>query len=110
MRGTSLFTDPRRYDVIQADAIYPHTSHGGLLYSVEFFRQVRARLAEGGICVQWAPTERTVASFVNVFPYVVQINGVLLGSERPIPFTMEGLAARLRGEARPVSRSRRVGH
>jgi spermidine synthase len=32
-----LFTDPRRYDVIQADAIYPWSSHGGLLYSVSVF-------------------------------------------------------------------------
>jgi predicted membrane-bound spermidine synthase len=96
-----LFTDPRRYDVIQADAIYPWSSHGGLLYSVEFFRQVRERLREGGICVQWAPTERTVASFLAVFPHVVRVNDVLLGSTRPIPFTLPAVAERLRGPARP---------
>jgi spermidine synthase len=95
-----LFTDPRRYDVIQADAIYPWTSHGGLLYSVEFFRQVRERLREGGICVQWAPTDRTVAGFLSVFPHVVRVNDVLLGSDRPIPFALEAVAERLDGPAR----------
>ena len=96
-----LFTDSRRYDVIQADAIYPWSSHAGLLYSVEFFRQVRERLREGGICVQWAPTDRTVSSFLAVFPHVVRVNDVLLGSARPIPFTLQSVAERLRGPARP---------
>lgn len=96
-----LFTDARRYDVIQADAIYPWSSHGGLLYSVEFFRQVRERLREGGIFVQWAPTQRTAATFLTVFPYVVRVNDALLGSDRPIPFSLEVVAERLRGTARP---------
>ena len=94
----ALFTDPERYDVIEADAIYPHTSLSGLLYSVEYFRQIRARLKPGGICVQWAPTVRTVNSFVSAFPVVVQLLdvGVLLGSERPVHFDGEALARRLR--------------
>jgi spermidine synthase len=96
-----LFTDARRYDVVQADAIYPWSSHGGLLYSVEFFRQVRERLREGGICVQWAATERTVASFLSVFPHVVRVNDALLGSDRPIAFALEAMAERLHGPARP---------
>jgi spermidine synthase len=96
-----LFTDPRRYDVIQADAIYPWSSQSGLLYSVEFFRKVRERLREGGICVQWAPTDRTLASFLSVFPHVVRVNDALLGSDRPIPFALDAVAERLRGPARP---------
>jgi hypothetical protein len=57
--------------------------HSGLLYSVEFFRQVRARLHNGGIYVQWrAHTERAVASSLAVFPHVVRTNDVLLGSDR----------------------------
>lgn len=99
-----LFTDPRRYDVIQADAILPRSSHSGLLYSVEFFRQVRARLNNGGICVQWAPTARTVSTFLKVFPYAVQVNSVLIGSDRPIPFDIETLGDRLRGAARSYIR------
>jgi predicted membrane-bound spermidine synthase len=94
----TLFTDPERYDVIEADAIYPHTSLSGLLYSVEYFRQVRAHLSPGGICVQWAPTARTVNTFVSAFPFVVQLLdvGILLGGERPVHFDAEAVALRLR--------------
>ncbi|MCU0493585.1 MAG: fused MFS/spermidine synthase [Chloroflexaceae bacterium] len=99
-----LFNDPRynivvgdgrrklaitteRYDIIQADAIQPWRSHSGLLYSREFFQQARERLAPGGMMAQWLPTRRTEASFMQVFPYGVNIGGAfLLGSEQPIPF------------------------
>mgnify|MGYP000935818962 FL=1 len=57
-----------------------------MLNSQEFFRQVRAKLAPGGIYVQWAPTERTVETFRSVFPYVTMVHPALLGSDRPIPY------------------------
>jgi hypothetical protein len=91
-----LYTDKSRYDVIQADAILPWSSHAGLLYSVEFFREVQARLKDDGIYVQWVPTERILASFLAVFPYVVQLNDVLIGSNRPIPYSRDLLAAQLK--------------
>jgi predicted membrane-bound spermidine synthase len=92
-----LFTEPQRYDVIESDPIFPHTSHAGMLYSIEFFRQMRNQLREGGICVQWAATDRTVASFVSVFPYVVRLGFVLLGSNQPIPLSAEPLRTPPRG-------------
>lgn len=92
-----LYTNNDRYDIIQADAIAPWSSHAGLLYSVEFFRQVRAHLAEGGMYVQWVPTERTLASILSVFPYVLQLNDVAIGSDRPIPYTDGLLSDRLHG-------------
>jgi predicted membrane-bound spermidine synthase len=92
-----LLIDPQRYDVIEADAILPEASHSGMLYSTEYFSEVRSHLADGGICVQWAPTKRTVASFIQVFPYVVLVNDVLLGSNRPIPFSVDDLSDRLLG-------------
>jgi spermidine synthase len=92
-----LYTDETRYDIIQADAIYPWSSHAGLLYSVEFFREVQARLKDDGVFVQWLPTERTLASFLAVFPYVVQLNEVLIGGNRPIPYSRDLLAAQLSG-------------
>jgi spermidine synthase len=95
-----LFTEPRRYDVIVAETISPHTSHSGLLFSEEFFRQVKARLNEGGICVQWAPTARTVATFARVFPYVVHTGDALLGSSQPIPFSLKAVDAALEGRYR----------
>jgi spermidine synthase len=94
-----LFTEDERYDVIEADAIYPRTSHSGLLYSIEYFARVRSRLQAGGLCVQWAPTARTLNSFLDVFPHVVELDvaydKILLGSDRPIPFDLEALIGRL---------------
>ncbi|MBX9700958.1 MAG: fused MFS/spermidine synthase, partial [Acetobacteraceae bacterium] len=83
----ALARDPARYDVIEADAVLPQTSHSGLLYSAEFLEQVRGRLARGGVYVQWAPTARVVETFVSVFPYAVLLQPfpVLIGSNDPIP-------------------------
>jgi predicted membrane-bound spermidine synthase len=92
-----LYTDARQYDIIQADAILPWTAHSGLLYSVEFFQQVRARLRPGGICVQWIPTPRTLATFRRAFPYVVQIRLGAIGSDQPLTIPPD-IETRLDGE------------
>ena len=95
-----LFTDESLYDVIEADALYPHSSRAGLLFSVEFFRQVRGRLNPGGIYVQWLASERTERTFRAVFPYIVRMGDLaLVGSDQPITVDMAVLAARLRGPA-----------
>ena len=95
-----LFTDESLYDVIEADALYPHSSRVGLLFSVEFFRQVRGRLNPGGIYVQWLASERTERTFRAVFPYIVRMGDLaLVGSDQPITVDMAVLAARLRGPA-----------
>jgi predicted membrane-bound spermidine synthase len=85
------------WDVIQADAIYPQTSHSGLLYSQEYMELVRSRLAPGGLAVQWAPSWAVVQTFVSVFPHVVLLRpaNVLIGSDQPIPEARERLLARL---------------
>ncbi|WP_020698704.1 fused MFS/spermidine synthase [Reyranella massiliensis] len=85
----ALAHDAARYDVIEADAILPKTALSGLLNSQEFFRQVRAKLAPGGIYVQWAPTERSIETFRSVFPYVTMVHPALIGSDRPIPYARE---------------------
>ena len=85
----SLALDPTKYDVIEADAILPKTGLSGLLNSQEFFRQVKSKLAPGGIYVQWAPTERTVETFRSVFPYVTMVHPALLGIDRPIPYARD---------------------
>jgi len=92
-----LTHDARRYDVIEADAILPQGSQSGMLYSAEFLTQVRARLAPGGLYVQWAPTPRTVETFVAVFPHVVMLQpiSIMLGSAEPIAFDRAALLARL---------------
>ena len=80
----TLALDSGTYDVIEADAILPKTGLSGLLNSQEFFRQVKSRLAPGGLYVQWAPTDRTIETFRSVFPYVTMVHPALIGSDRPI--------------------------
>jgi hypothetical protein len=45
--------------------------------------------------VQWYPSERTLNSFLSAFPFVVEVNGILLGSERPVHFDAEAVASHL---------------
>jgi predicted membrane-bound spermidine synthase len=94
----TLAKESRRYDIIEADAILPESSHSGLLYSAEFLGQVRERLAPGGLYVQWAPTERAVETFAAVFPHAILLMpvGVLIGSNDPIPYDPSRLAAAFR--------------
>jgi len=96
-----IFVSGRRWDVIEADAILPYTSHSGMLYSVEFLTLVRDSLTEGGLFVQWAPTKRVVQSFVTVFPHVILLRpiSVLIGSNSPIAWDPDEVLARLQGPA-----------
>lgn len=94
----ALTRDERLYEVIEADAILPQSSHSGLLYSAEFLEQIRARLAPGGLYVQWAPTWRVVDTFASAFPHAVLLRpaSIMIGSDRPIPLDLPALLARLR--------------
>lgn len=105
-----IFASGARYDVIEADAILPQTSHSGMLYSVEFLSLVRESLKPGGLFVQWAPTERVARSFLKAFPHVLMLLpiSIVIGSDRPIPFDREGLLARLQ-EPAFVEWARRAG-
>lgn len=96
-----IFVSGRQWDVIEADAILPQTSHSGMLYSVEFLRLVRDSLRAGGLFVQWAPTQRVVEGFVSVFPHAILLRplSVLVGSTSPIPWDREAVLARLNSPA-----------
>ncbi len=93
----ALARDTETYDVIEADAILPQSSHSGVLYSAEFLQIVRARLRPGGLFVQWAPTWRVVDTFTAVFPHVVMLQPfpVLIGSDTPVVLDHAALLARL---------------
>ncbi|HUG52034.1 MAG TPA: spermidine synthase [Vicinamibacteria bacterium] len=83
----ALEREGRRYDIIEADALWPTSPYAGNLYSVEFFRLCARRLKPGGIATTWAPTDRVRASFLSVFPHAIEMsNGqLLMGSDSPIP-------------------------
>jgi spermidine synthase len=88
-----------RYDLIEADALWPYAAYAGNLYSVEFFRECGERLEAGGLMCTWAPTPRVRASFHAAFPYVVGPGDrwVLIGSRDPIAIDPEAWAARAAG-------------
>jgi predicted membrane-bound spermidine synthase len=98
-----LFTDGRAYlqrsgrtfDVIEADALRPNSAYSGNLYSHEYFRMIKSRLNPGGLAISWVPTDRTLASFLHVFPYAVVVSGIAIGSEAPIDVSTGTVAERL---------------
>jgi spermidine synthase len=87
------------FDVIEADALRPTSAYAGNLYSREYFRLLQDHLAPGGFAVSWAPTDRVVDTFVSVFAHVLLYEQphvrVLIGSDRPIAWNAETVAARL---------------
>jgi spermidine synthase len=98
----ALAREGRRYDVIEADALRPNSAYAGNLYSVEYFELLREHLAPGGLAVTWSATPRVLATFVRVFPHVLHLDPILVGSDRPI----ESQLARLRDRARePATRA-----
>jgi spermidine synthase len=92
-----LLSEENRYDIIEADALYPRTALAGQLYSTDFFRLALHRLRPGGYVVQWVPTDRTRTSFLRVFPYAVDFKWVMIGSASPINVSYEQMNKELAG-------------
>jgi spermidine synthase len=82
----ALLQGDRKFDVIEADALWPDVAYSGNLYSVEFFSLCARRLKPGGLVCSWAPTGRVYESFIAAFPYIVgpADHTVLVGSNEPI--------------------------
>jgi len=89
MRGGAEF------DIIEADALRPSSAYSGNLYSEEYFTLVRDRLRPGGLAATWSPTARVHNAFVRVFPYVVSVPGILVGSRSPIEVDRDAIRRRL---------------
>ena len=89
-----LMRSGRRYDIIEADALRPGSAYSGNLYSDEYFRLVRGKLNAGGLAATWAPTARVHNTFLRVFPYVVSVPGILIGSDTPIDLDRRTIATR----------------
>jgi len=87
-----LLRSKRRYNVITLEPMHPYLASATNLYSADFYRLCRARLAEHGVMAQWAPLHvlsRTqyrmiIASFASVFPHTslwfLGTEGILIGS------------------------------
>lgn len=85
----------RRFDIVEADALRPSSAYSGNLYSMEYFELLRRHLKPFGLAVTWAPTERVHRTFVKVFPYVLAVEGIYIGSNEPIAFDREAVMSRM---------------
>lgn len=86
----------RKYDIIEADALYPTSAYSGNLYSDAYFRLLRDHLNPGGLAVTWAPTARVARTFRTVFPYVWHGQAIMMGSGVPIEVNGPAILERLR--------------
>lgn len=93
-----LGTDGVKYDIIEADALYPDSGLSGNLYSVEFFRLASRALKPGGIMCTWAPRARIEASALRAFPHAIKMNNFLILSNDPLSLDPETWKARLNSE------------
>ncbi len=90
-----LKTTEQRFDIIEADALRPNSAGSGNLYSEEYFRLISRRLKPGGYAVTWAPTPRVRSTFIRVFPHVLDLGVLLIGSPDPIKASADDLRRRL---------------
>lgn len=90
-----LMRTSRKFDIIEADALRPTSAYSGNLYSEAYFTLVRSRLKPHGLAATWVPTKRIGDTFIKVFPYVVNVPGVLIGSNEPFDIHAPGIATRL---------------
>ena len=87
-----LLRSHRRYNVITLEPMHPYLASATNLYSADFYKLCRLRLAEHGVMAQWAPLHvlsrpqyrMLVASFVSAFPHTslwfLGTEGILIGS------------------------------
>jgi len=109
-----------RYDLVTLEPPPPLQPGVSRLYSAQFYRWARARLAEGGLVSQWLPESQMdqhgvdliVATFTQAFEHSFAFVGwrrdiVLVGSDRPFGF--EGLLERLSARRAVAADIRRLG-
>jgi predicted membrane-bound spermidine synthase len=93
----AIAMNERKYDLIEADALRPHSAYSGNVYSLEFFQMCSQKLKPGGVMCTWAPTPRIYHTFTAVFPYVMEFEKgvILVGSNEPFKYRMQDLISRI---------------
>ncbi len=90
-----ILQSPTKFDIIEADALRPNSAYSGNLYSREYFQTLKSHLKPGGLAVTWAPTNRVLSSFLDIFPYVIEIDGILIGSDQQTVVDRETIERKL---------------
>ena len=105
-----LLASGKRYDVIVSEPSNPWIAGVASLFTTDFYRLARRRLAPGGIFCQWAQlyelgparVKMIYRSFHTAFPYVYAFtpgdettDTILLGSLTPIPLDLGALDRRM---------------
>ncbi len=93
-----LGTDGVKYDIIEADAVFPDSGLAGNLYSVEFFELASRALKPGGIMCTWVPRARVEASAQRAFRYAIKMGKFLVLGNEPLALDPEAWKARLQSE------------
>jgi spermidine synthase len=98
------------YDVIISEPSNPWITGVANLFTRDFFELTASRLAPGGVFAQWfqlygmseESAREVVATFRSVFPHVVAFQDrdlILLGSARPIRFSLDEMTRRFANPA-----------
>lgn len=104
-----LLMRSKQYDVIISDSTHPRAYDSWILYTEEFYRLVRQRLAPDGVFAQWVPLSDIsveqyrilLNTFRRVFPNVTVWNiygtdqAFLLATPEPFQFDLERIQKRL---------------
>jgi spermidine synthase len=104
-RNFVRYTD-ERFDIITSEPLHPKRAGTVNLYSEDYYRLAKARLAPGGVLAQWLPLHafqpdefKSVArAFKNVFPHTYLWLGqqmILIGSLEKLVIDFDTLAARM---------------
>lgn len=115
-----IMTSPKKWPVIVSDSTHPKSGDSWVLYTQEFYQQVRDHLTDNGVFVEWVPIHGLrlaefkiiVRTFQSVFPHaslwVVHgpdeqarfVSYVLLaGTSEPLKIDAAKLQERLNAEA-----------
>jgi spermidine synthase/tetratricopeptide (TPR) repeat protein len=102
-----LLRSDRTWDVITLEPLMPYTPGSVTLYTEDFYRLCRDRLAPEGLACQWIPIHAMshenyrmlVRSFVEVFPesslWLVEGTSMIIGSREELPLDYARLALRM---------------
>jgi predicted membrane-bound spermidine synthase/tetratricopeptide (TPR) repeat protein len=118
-----IMTSPRKWPVIVSDSTHPKSGDSWVLYTQEFYQQVRDHLTDNGVFVEWVPIHGLrvaefkiiTRTFQSVFPHTSMwvVHGVdeqarfvsyvlLAATPEPLQIDVAKLQGRLNAE--PVRR------